>query len=395
LCWQAANAGCNVIRFLPEVPFHDIPKREVLTRFKFNDKSSKWNLFQANETYFNIVKRIQAIAKEYGLILFIDLFDHCQHHPKENQNKTSPFRSWNNIHNIKNYQENTTITSGLIIQTVKHLGIKNIIYCLGNEILPIKNYEPFVFTAFRTLLDLGVKPDQICLGQNLFNVKNVGMTNDLFEPIIDDTFRGYQNIKKQFVCAVLNDQNLDKYPIDTLDAIKRGKRDRLIRPIHKFMDVDKSYKPFDKQGYEMGIHAHMASKDKNVPTIKDGLLFSDDGTLNGEGLKWGIPNENRMVSRPSALQWYANSLYLLQRGCVGFFEHLPLDRWNLEHNQSIFGSISKAYKKKYAKFPENYNKYLFPEVKPDEPIEPEKPPIPGRPDRPDIEMPPRIEGGEL
>ena len=78
-----------------------------------------------------------------------------------------------------------------------------------------------------------------------------------------------------------------------------------------------------------------------------------------------------------------------KKGSVGWLEHLPLDRWDIDYNIGMFSSISKVYKNFTGYYPENFGKYEYPieeiPIDPEDPEDPIKPPIIDG-ERPDIKI---------
>lgn len=401
-----ALGGANTIRVLAECPFYNIPKSQVLTRFQYDKKKRKWDLTKMNQNYFDGLLEFFKIVRHYNMKLIYCFYDHVQHRPFSKHDKTSPWRKWNNIHKVENYQQNAikivkedkiryiNIVRKVIKKTVNTLGTEGVIYSLGNEIAPIDGVNPsnWMYSIYKVLCEEGVDAHNISYGANGFPSKYIVKNGrDDFEEIKSPQKNFFHSLKFEFVRAwsgfsanVLMNPNPEQEKV--LINVKRKHRDRILREMHHMMEFGE-YQYQLHEGNVLGKDCYyMYLKWTGFPNCG---IYSDDGNLDeeNEGDSWSEPGSSRVVRRPGPKQWQEGSSIVFRHiTCVGV-ETLVLNRKKYPYMTEIFSAISKGYKNVFGKFPYNYKREIPPygeeiiedekpeeeEVIDEQPIEDEKP----------------------
>ena len=360
-CWISSYNGMNATRILPSVPFDDVELKKVFSPFKFHN--GKWDLKQFNIEYFKIIELMVQIANKYGLVFYFDLADECQQHVPTAR-KASAWR--NNHQGIESFQESVPLWIEYVNKILTILRKYDVIISLGNEIVPrVKDTRNWVDATWREIRKKGIPAERCSYGAGGFNVdysekgeKNSNGYTLHFIPRHDDMLKFWEEALKVGFTAAWSGLSRDRLYASNLTADEKTKithaknlRHLVLRPMHKFIRKDFKDSP-------VGFTAEYALEHWGSNNLlQNSILFSDDGTYDGDTDCdiWKEWPKDKL--RPNGLQWKKAIKHCRAIGAGGAFEHLPANRLNEKCIIATITDMSKAYKEVFGVYPMNWRKY--------------------------------------
>jgi len=349
-CRETANAGGNGIRILPYSPWNypsgAVPIERLFNPYLLDQMSGKWNLDRWNNVWFLALGEMVRIADLYNLKIWLALFDNCQtHHGCE---RVAPW--WTNIQGVRGYYDDLPRALKFANEVVDLVG-NRINYELINEGEERGNMVGAVkwnVAVFDKLIAKGIKPETICWGALPSTIYEGGKfeqdrPHDLAQQILSITERR-----------------------------DREQSNKVYRAMH---GVGTANEVVNGEAFLASYCGEWALQWWGKGHSGKGFV-SDDGVGNGNNKLDHLPNGN--YQRPDAAEWYivAKEFFENDGGKNGkwIVERLPQ---NIDPAVWIptLMAISRAYKKIYGTWPENYAKFPKPEPVP-EPVEPEPIPAP-------------------
>lgn len=322
ICWQMANAGANMMRLLSFGVWDCGGADNIYTPYRYAG-GNKWDLSILEENYFVILRKVCQIMNKYGLVLWFDMFDHCQ-----NKYYLSPHT--NNVNGVHELYDPTHYQLARIwMDHVRNIlkDFPKTIYGCGNE-MDMRGVNLCVEVIYPKLKNWGVPVHLIAYGAQM----ELGEHHSL--KVLD-------NMKKQAKAFWGNDRRY------------------IMRPVHNILSTREvcPERPF-------GDFVHYALYWWGDFELR--IALSDDGTFEGDSECDVITYDGRTQRRPSAESWGRLLIYAMQNynshvgGYPKFvFEHCP-KTLNMDCHEATLKRMSEAYQMVYGSYPSNFNKYPKP-----------------------------------
>jgi len=103
-CWAASYHGANAMRILAYAPWSDdgqIPIEQLFCPYQLDPVQKAWDLDRWNDAYFVTLRRVVEVAEQYGIRLWLCLFDNCQFHHAHGGPLVSPWAC--NVQGARDY----------------------------------------------------------------------------------------------------------------------------------------------------------------------------------------------------------------------------------------------------------------------------------------------------